>query len=144
MKKVLLASVAALFLATGTAHTYPPRYFNCGKAFVKIQTFHGSAAHGRVFPTVWTISENWEKEDRENLRPITSLNFRCTKEEKCWLNGKFCAGGIADKILRGAKPSDIPVEQATKFDLIINLTTAKALGLTIPESFLLRADEVIE
>jgi putative ABC transport system substrate-binding protein len=82
-------------------------------------------------PTIHTIREQVEAGGLVSYGASLSENFRR-------------AADYVDKILRGAKPADLPVEQPTKFELVVNLKTSKALGLKIPEAFLLRADEVIE
>jgi len=93
----------------------------------RIQT----SAMGARLPTIYNSREHVETGGLMSYGPNFLDQWRRTAE-------------IVDKILRGAKPGDIPVEQPTKFDLVLNLTTAKALGLTIPPTLLARADEVIE
>jgi putative tryptophan/tyrosine transport system substrate-binding protein len=88
-------------------------------------------ALGARLPTIFNIREFVQAGGLMSYGPNYSDMFRRTAE-------------LVDKILRGTKPGDIPVEQPTKFDLVINLTTAKALGLEIPPTLLARADEVIE
>jgi putative ABC transport system substrate-binding protein len=88
-------------------------------------------AERRRLPTVYALSEFAEAGGLMSYGPNIADQFRR-------------AAIYVDKILKGARPADIPVEQATKFELVINLKTAKALGLTIPPSLLLRADHIIE
>jgi putative ABC transport system substrate-binding protein len=91
----------------------------------------GILALGARLPTIHNFRDNVEMAGLMSYGPNSPALFRRIAD-------------YVDKILRGVKPTDLPVEQPTKFDLVINLTTAKALGLALPESFLLRADEVIE
>jgi putative ABC transport system substrate-binding protein len=88
-------------------------------------------ALGARLPTMHAFRESVEAGGLMSYGPNLASMFRRAAE-------------LADKILRGTKPGDIPVEQPTKFDLVVNLITARALGLTIPPTLLARADEVIE
>jgi putative ABC transport system substrate-binding protein len=88
------------------------------------------ALAGRL-PTMYTLREDVEAGGLMAYGPNYPDLFRRAAE-------------FVDKILRGAKPADLPVEQPTKFELVFNLITAKALGLTVPPTLLTRADEVIE
>ena len=83
-------------------------------------------------PTAFARSENVEVGGLISYGPKLTELFR------------RAATDVDIKILKGAKPTDLPVEQPTKFELVINMKTAKALGLTIPQSVILRADQVIE
>jgi putative ABC transport system substrate-binding protein len=88
-------------------------------------------ALGLRLPTMYAYRDYVETGGLMSYGPNLTILFRRT-------------GDFVNGILHGAKPSELPIEQPTKFDLVVNLATAKALGLTIPESFVLRADEVIE
>jgi len=88
------------------------------------------AAKARI-PAIFSAAEYVQSGGLMSYAPNFLYNFRR-------------AAVYVDKILKGAKPADLPIEQPTKFELVINLKTAKALGLTIPDSLLRRADEVIQ
>ncbi len=88
-------------------------------------------ALGARLPTIFNTRDHVQAGGLMSYGPNYSAQFRHTAE-------------YVDKILRGTKPGDLPVEQPTKFDLVTDLTTAKALGLEVPRAFLVNADEVIE
>jgi putative ABC transport system substrate-binding protein len=104
----------------------------CSDVLVNVNRVRiNTLALGARLPTIYSIREYVEAGGLMSYGANLADLFRRAAE-------------YVDKILRGAKPADLPIEQPTKFEFVLNLTTAKALGLMIPESFLLRADEVIE
>src|ERR1039457_1254824 len=125
--------------------THPPLYelergfqdikkANCDAVFVladPIRLTIATLAAGARIPAIYQISEFVEAGGLASYGAILAPMWRRSAD-------------YIDKIFKGANPADLPVEQPTKFDLVINLKTAKTLGLQIPESFLLRADKVIE
>ena len=114
-------------LKRGTQALYvcPDALANANRARINV------LALGARLPTMYGFREYVESAGLMSYGPHVPDLFRRTAD-------------YVDKILRGAKPGDLPIEQPTKFELVIHLTVAKALGLKLPESFLVRADEVIE
>jgi putative ABC transport system substrate-binding protein len=120
------------------------------KAFATITSQHANAIIVFQGPTLYPLQTQISEMARKNNLPTLSLYREGPQAGGLMSYGPNLrdmwrrAATYVDKILKGAKPGDLPIEQPTKFELVINLKTAKALGLTIPPSLLLRADQVIE
>jgi putative ABC transport system substrate-binding protein len=101
-------------------------------------------------PLIANVSKRVVEFSARKRLPVISMLRRSTEDGGLMSYGPSLpqffrrAATYVDRILKGAKPADLPIEQPTKFEFVINLKTAKALGLTIPQSVLLRADEVIQ
>jgi putative ABC transport system substrate-binding protein len=117
-------------------------------------TAFAAAPHGGLLPTGAVAPDHFDAIKRLALHyqlplmygaaPIVADGVLMSHGRADLLDLVRGAASYVDRILRGAKPSDLPVQYPTKFELVINLKTAKAIGVTIPEAFLSRADEVIE
>jgi putative ABC transport system substrate-binding protein len=118
------------FAAMTTAHVNAI-FIPADSMFYQHRTRLAQLAANTRLPAMWGLRE--QAESGGLLAYATDLNDLARR-----------AATYVDKILKGAEPADLPVEQPTRFELVVNLKTAKALGLTIPQSVLLRADQVIE
>jgi len=123
------SAIEAAFKMASDGHASAVLVFAAGVLFPRAQQVAGLAARSRL-PAMYDL--------RQYVDAGGLMSYGANINQ-IWRQ----AAGFVDKILKGAKPGDLPIEQPTKFELVINLKTAKALGLTIPQSLLLRADEVI-
>jgi putative ABC transport system substrate-binding protein len=148
-------------LSSGITESYPKRVELLGQLLPRLKRIAAIFNMGNSAVHAEALVVGLDGVTQANLRPIADLAKKqrlpsiYPAKDYAYVGGLMTYGSsdlqmyhraatFVDKILKGAKPSDLPVEQPTKFELVINLKTAKALGITIPPSLLLRADEVVE